>query len=222
LTIAYNAKTGHRRWMRRYDENRRFDEAVAIAASRRGVVVVAGTTGGFVHATVVAYAGATGRPLWTRRAGRAGAWFAVTATDGRAYVTGSTVGESTSDLDYALTSYGLRSGRRIWSKRYGIAGRDAEYPWAVVLSGDRKCVYLAGQSANELLESDFLTVAYRARDGRRAWASNYNSAAGGTSDDFGTAAAARVVGRGVFVAGSFDFSRYGILAYLAPRASTSC
>ena len=100
-TIAYNAATGARLWLARYDGPAKFtDEAYSVGVSPGGGTVYvtgesAGTDDGWDYATV-AYSAATGAQLWVRRYDGAGlgakaSSVAVSPTAGTVFVTGYSV-----------------------------------------------------------------------------------------------------------------------------------
>jgi hypothetical protein len=108
-TIAYNAATGARVWVKRYNGRANgADYAYSVAVSPSGrVVYIAGQSGGASSSTdyaTVAYNAATGAELWVRRYGGASSLGAansmsVSRTSGTVFVTGY------SDGDYVTIAY---------------------------------------------------------------------------------------------------------------------
>jgi hypothetical protein len=114
-TVAYDATTGHKLWVKRYNGpgNRR-DVAHALGVSPDGSEVFVtgqsiGSTSGWDYATV-AYDPSTGAKLWVKRYNGPGnssdlAYALRVSPDGtKVFVTGGSMG-STSDYDYATVAY---------------------------------------------------------------------------------------------------------------------
>ncbi len=118
-TIAYNASTGARKWLRLYNgPGNSVDDATALAVSPSGTVYVTGaSSSGSATATdyaTVAYS-AAGRQLWVGRYnGPANgedhpAAITVSSAGSRVFVTGQSLGATTSGhnagFDYATVAY---------------------------------------------------------------------------------------------------------------------
>ena len=110
-TVAYDASTGARLWVKRYALGQD-DEATALGVSPDGSQVYVtgysyGSNTGADYATV-AYDAATGARLWVKRTIRPNGDFAnslgVSPDGSRVFVTGYSEG-TTSDLDYATVAY---------------------------------------------------------------------------------------------------------------------
>ena len=202
VTIAYDAGTGRRLWLRRYNGPAGGnDDPSAIAVSADGSdVFVAGTSQGGPAAgsdfATVAYAAATGTELWASRYGGRGGARNVAASlaispDGAAvYVTGS------SGSGYATVAYAAAGGQQRWAT-VGPSGR------ASSIGVSRHQVFVTGTSGDA-----FGTVAYEAGNGSRRWFVRYE---GGGS---GREATSMVVGSyDLWVTGSvggeFATIRYG-------------
>ena len=169
-TLAYNAATGARRWVSRYNGPRNADDgAVSVAAGPGGhSVFVTGTSKGATrdYATL-AYNAATGAPRWARRydgPARAedDAMLLVVSPGGSAvFVTGTSYGKNsggTTFRDYATVGYNA-AGARLWASRYhGPGGRsDAS---ALALSPDGTELFVTGTTVGATTEK-YATVAYK-------------------------------------------------------------
>jgi hypothetical protein len=209
-TVAYNAATGRKLWVRRYNGSaNRNDYPSAVAVSRDGTrVFVTGevldrTTSGD-YATV-AYSAATGRQLWVRRYnGPANQYddaysVAVSPGGGRVFVTGGSPGRTTDD-DYATVAYSAATGRQLWVRRYNgpANGNDGASSVAVSPRGTR--VFVTGDSQGRTHDDDYATVAYSAATGRQLWVRRYNGPA--NSYDAAHSVAVSPAGTTVFVTGT--------------------
>jgi outer membrane protein assembly factor BamB len=165
-TVAYNAATGARRWVSRYNGPRNADDsAVAVAAGPGGQsVFVTGTSKAATrdYATL-AYNAATGAPRWARRyngparAEDDATSLAVSPGGSAVVVTGTSYEKNsggTTLRDYATVAYNA-AGARLWASRFrGPAGRsDAS---ALAVSPDGTKVFVTGTSSLE-----YTTVAYK-------------------------------------------------------------
>ena len=140
--MAYNAATGARLWVARYNDPANGDDcAFAVAVSPGGSRVYVtgasqGTTSGADYATV-AYSAATGTRLWVARyndpdhfTNRAFA-MAVSPGGSRVYVTGESSG-----LDYATVAYRAATGTRLWVARFSGPGDElVPPPWQSARAG---------------------------------------------------------------------------------------
>jgi len=168
-TIAYDAGTGTRLWVKRFNGPvGRPGEAYALGVSPDGTRVF--VTGYTITATqpvyaTVAYDAATGARLWGRLyAADPGDSSVATALgvspDGtRVYVTGASE-HSDGSSDYATLAYDAATGVLAWARRYN--GRGGNYQVAsgigVAPSGDR--VYVTGSSNLDARSSAYQTIAY--------------------------------------------------------------
>jgi outer membrane protein assembly factor BamB len=158
-TIAYDAATGTRIWIRRYNQSRGSDDvALALAVSPNGARVY--VTG---ESATVAYDAATGNTEWIRPYG-SGTGVAqdirVSPDGARVYVTG---GEG------LTVSYDAATGHKIWSNELGAC----EDTHALGVSPDGTRVYVTGE-ANGCSTQDYVTVAYDAVTGTELWVQTYS------------------------------------------------
>lgn len=173
-TIAYEAATGSREWVRRYDApDGGNDFAVDIAVSPDGsLVFVTGTTfsaGGDTDYATVAYDAATGSRDWVRRFGsrtRGDSPQALTVSpDGsRVVVTGASSIHRRHSITYATVSYDALTGDTRWVSRYLGKGRQ----WvatSVAISPDGSRAFVTGWSNFR----GYATVAYDAATGDQEW-----------------------------------------------------
>ena len=170
-TVAYNAATGTRRWVSRYNGPKNADDwAVSVAAGPGGrSVFVTGTSlgraPGYDYATI-AYNAVTGAPRWTRRYNNGGGDFAASvkvSPGGTAvFVTGNSGSGSESDpaSDYATVGYNAVTGARLWASFYsGPAGQS--HATGLAVSPDGSKVFVTGGTAGDTLPWEFATVAYQ-------------------------------------------------------------
>lgn len=129
-TVAYDAATGQRAWVARYDARGRTDGAIAVLVSPDGDrVFVAGRrldgltpVGNYAQSfAAVAYDAATGEELWTARYDGPGvrdvAWDAVLSADGRTvFVTGWGKGGGTPIVGVAV-AFDTANGALLWEVR---------------------------------------------------------------------------------------------------------
>ena len=118
-TIAYNAATGARRWVGRYNGHANGDDlASAVAVSPGGgTVYVTGASSGTTSGTIsldyatVAYNAGTGARLWARRYSGPGngadqaTSLAVSPARSTVFVTGSSFGSTSVGSDFATIAY---------------------------------------------------------------------------------------------------------------------
>jgi DNA-binding beta-propeller fold protein YncE len=210
VTIAYNAATGARLWLSRYDgpvssDDYAYDVAVSPDGSK---VFVTGSSQGGPTATAgdyatVAYDAATGAQLWVSRyagpnpkdSADVATSLAVGPHGTKVYVTGG------SGLDYATVAYNAATGAQQWvSRRPGYARSIAAGPGGGT-------VYVTGTSG-----SNFATVAYNAATGAQRWVSRYSGA--GRSGSRANSLAVSPGGRMVYVTGAAALD-YATVAYNA-------
>jgi len=203
VTIAYNAVTGARVWLRHYGlaGTYNFPDAVAVSPDGREVFVTGSGQGAAADGdyATVAYAAATGKQLWVSRYSGPGntedhgAALAVSQNGARLYVTGR------SGPDFATIAYNAVTGAQLWvSRRYGEGD-------SVAVSPDGRVVYVTGRSG-----VNFATVAYNAATGTQRWRRRYN---GGESASSPGSMALSHDGKTVYVTGSVGLYAYATVAY---------
>jgi WD40 repeat protein len=208
-TIAYNAATGAKVWLARYDgPASKLDGATALAVSPDGAkVLVTGASkrsSGFDYATV-AYRADTGGRLWAKRYNGPGNRLdqanaiAISPDGSHVVVTGFSCRTSTcsplhsAGFDYATVSYAIEDGAQQWAKRYNGPANDFDIARAAAFRPDGSLVYVTGSS-----DVAGATLAYDAATGAKVWLQRFTA-----SNDFGEAYALAVSpdGSGVFVTG---------------------
>ena len=202
-TVAYDATTGSRLWVKHYS-GRRTDIARALAVSPDGSALF--VTGGSVRHTrggdfvTVAYEPSTGAKLWSRRYDYTRSDYAIAvevSPDGSVvFVTGPSV-RPTSGRDYATVAYDAATGATLWTSRY--EGNQGDAATALGLSPDGSTVFVTGVSERSTSDSDLATVAYDAVTGAEVWVKRYNGT--GNGYDHVNALAVDPNGSAVFVAG---------------------
>jgi WD40 repeat protein len=212
-TVAYDADTGHRRWVRFYDagETEIANQPAAIAVSPSGsTVFVTGESyvssqDAYDYATV-AYAVADGHTVWVARYdGPAGSSdepraLAVSPGGGSVFVTGTSIG-ATTFYDYATVAYDARTGAPVWVERWDGPDHDADTAGAVAVSPGGSRLFVTGST----LWSggyDYGTIAYDAATGQQLWGVRYAGPAGG--QDYGYDVKVSPGESRVFVTGATD------------------
>ncbi len=216
-TIAYNAVTGARLWVSRYNgpgngldfagSSGDLTGGLAVSPDGRTVFVTGqsqGKTSGADYATV-AYRAATGAQLWVRRYngpgnGKDAALSLAVSPGGRTvFVTGRSQGK-TSGSDYATVAYRAATGARLWVMRYNGPGNGDDFAFSVAVSPSGGAVFVTGASARPLRPA-WATIAYSAATGEQLWVKRYQSP-GSAGFDFAFSVAVSPSGRTVFVTGS--------------------
>jgi hypothetical protein len=179
-TIAYNARTGAQKWLRRYNgPGNSTDIAKSLAVSPTGsAVYVTGYSGthGRNDYVTIAYSAATGARLWlSRYNGRAGGndqgRAVVVSPDGRTvYVTGRSQGK-TSGYDIATVAYAAATGAQQWVARYNGPANLNDFGSAVAAGPGGQTVYVTGGSGAPGNHLNFVTIAYKSSTGKALWAS---------------------------------------------------
>lgn len=166
-TVAYEASTGMKLWVRRYNgPGNGTDAAVSIAISPDNSKVFVtgysrGTTTRYDY-TTLAYDVATGARRWVNRYNGPGngndiaSSLAVSPDGSKVYVTGHSHG-TTVGYEYATVAYDSSTGARLWVKRSDHDGEAC----CVAISPDGRKVFVTGTIG---------TVAYSSSTGARLWA----------------------------------------------------
>ena len=222
-TIAYDASTGTRLWVRRHEGDDR-DAAHDLGISPDGsMVFVTGQSEGptrNARFATLAYDASTGARLWTAMydgpEGRRDSADALdVGPDGTVFVTGLSTG-STTGYDFVTIAYDGASGAELWERR--AARFDA--PRDLALSPDGSTVFVTGHGTDPTSNTyDIATVAYDGTSGDRLWAARYDGPAGGRDE----AAAVEVSpdGSAAFVTGTSAGSTTGLdFVTLGYQAST--
>ena len=212
-TVTYDAATGQRLWVARYDAAGRTDTAIAVLVSPDGdrVYVVGrrldGLTavGNYLESfAVVAYDAATGEELWTGRYDGPGvrdvAWDAVLSSHGTTvFVTGWGKGGGTPIVGVAV-AFDAATGTLLWETR----SRSIVSATAVTLAAGGTALVAVGP-----VRGGIGTVAFDAATGEERWAQVLETPTGyGDAYDI----AASPDGSRVHVAGTGSWER--------PRACT--
>jgi WD40 repeat protein len=213
LTIAYDAATGARLWVRRYSGvTNSFNIAKALAVSPNGGTVYvtgySGTVPGqrfIADYVTIAHNAAPGARRWlSRYDGRAHqtdqARSIAVSPDGRTiYVTGRSYG-TTSFYDYATVATTQPRAPSAGSAGTTARANMNDFGAAVVVAPGGRTVYVTGGARWAARSGlDFTTIAYSAATGAARWVSRCNGPV--HADDAATSLAVTATGRTVTVTG---------------------
>ena len=208
-TIAYDAATGHQRWIARYSgPGNGNDDAYAMAVSQDGSTVFVtgdsvGSGGDYDYATL-AYDAATGAQRWVARYDSPvgfsdfGHALALSPDGATVFVTGTGV-DAQGDTEYATVAYDAATGVQHWEASYdGPVGGDGAF--LVAVSPDGGSVFVSGESVGSGTSNDYATLAYDAASGEQRWVARYDGPA--HSEDLAEGLGVSPDGGSVFVTGS--------------------
>ena len=217
-TVAYDAESGARRWVARYNGPSEGDDvayALAVSPNGRNLFVTGYSSRSncsFDYATV-AYDAASGARRWVARYNGPGngddvAYALAVSPDGaRVLVSGYSSGSNGTD-DFATVAYDAASGARLWVARYNGPGNVDDVVTAVDVAPNGASVFVTGYSSGSGGSFDYATVAYDAARGTQRGSARIGP---------GSATALRVgpQGTALFVTGSVGtpISDYGTVAY---------
>lgn len=176
-TVAYNATTGARLWVRRYDGSAHGADiargmTIGPAGGKIFVTGQSARTTGTAYATV-AYNAVTGARLWVQRRQGTAYAIAVNRTGGLVFVTGQ-VSVSSWVHPYGTVAYRATTGQPVWTTRFTPPTNTMGYAFGIGTSigvgPSGSTVYVTGPS-----NLDYGTVAYRAASGAQLWAASYSA-----------------------------------------------
>ena len=180
VTIAYDASTGARSWIRRYGGISE-DVATSQAVSPDGTTLfVTGystsSRGRGIDYATVAYGTGAGVRRWMMRYTRPffgndrASDVGVSLDGATVFVTGSS--EATSEgyetTDYATLAYEASTGTRLWTKRYNGPGDGADHANALAVSSTEAAIFVTGSDTSATTGQDYATVAYT-YNGAKLW-----------------------------------------------------
>jgi PQQ-like domain len=223
-TVAYDAASGKRLWVARYDgQSDEDDTASALAVSPDGTeVFVTGSSfalGAGPDYATVAYDASTGAQLWLQRYnGEHGPdlphALGVSPDGSKIFVTGESY-VSGSGSDYTTVAYDAVTGTQLWVRRYDSGG-SFDSALALGVSPDGSKVFVTGSSPPPDRDSDYATVAYDAAAGTELWVQRYSPPRERSSDTAFALGVAPdgsklfVTGEAVYGSGNTD---YATIAY---------
>ena len=232
-TIAYNAATGARLWLKRYNgpgSQGGDAESVAVGPAGKTVYVTGFVYGSATSANdnfaTVAYNAATGAQLWVKIYNGSGNFndvanaMAVSPSGKTVFVTGQTYVSGSGSPYYATVAYNAATGAQLWAKTYhgsGNVGYNAEGAYSVAVSPSGKIVYVTGQGAQSD-NPDYATVAYNAATGAQLWVKGYHDPA--SSICTATAVTVRPSGKTLYVTGFYEAATSAGYATVAYNATT--
>ncbi len=187
IVASYDAKTGHRGWQQQIDgpgHGEDFPSAISVRPGGEQVYVVGEL------ATVDAETGAllaldasSGSSVWRRSiGGTAGepGWVnaVVSSPDGNVvYATGYAPGPL-SFSEATTAAYVAATGENVWGSRFAGPRSFGGVGSGLAVSPDGTSLFVAGVAYRDGGNDDYLTLAYTAATGERAWASRYNGPRG--------------------------------------------
>jgi outer membrane protein assembly factor BamB len=208
VTMALDSATGARRWVERlrggYAGTTRL--AVSPAGDRIFVAGSVGTTKAPAE-RVVAYDATTGAQTWrSSERGFADVPYLAVSPDG-SLVFGPAVADRRPSRDIALTARDAATGAIAWRARTGAA-RIYDWPAGMTLGRAGNVVFLsdAREAFRDPIGRVPVTVALRARDGRRLWAKSEPALFGANAMALPIAAGG---GRVVITDGDLTVARHG-------------
>src|SRR6266542_1984563 len=209
-TVAYDATTGAKHWVARYNgPGDGYDQVYDLGVRPDGsAVFVTGGSGGstsYDDYATVAYDASTGSQQWVARYNGPGNFYdsaialGVSPDGSAVFVTGYGPGSTTLE-DYATLAYDAATGAQLWLKRYNGPGNGDDFAFALGVSPDGSTVFVSGPSTGSTSNWDYATVAYDAATGSQRWVARYNSPANG--DDAAYSLVVSPDGSAVIVTGS--------------------
>lgn len=222
-TVAYDARTGDRLWVARYNgpgDNEDVARALDVSPDGDTVLITGGSQSDSrftsTDYTTIAYDAATGVRRWIARYNgpsnnRDSAQALALSPDGHtAFVTGTSPTSGFLTDDYATVAYEVATGNQRWVARYDGPSKATDGAEALAVSPDGSHVFVTGGSAGRDGGQDYATVAYDAGSGTEAWVSRYDGPTSGhdTANDL----AISPDGSRVFVTGSSS-GDYGTVSY---------
>lgn len=179
LTVAHDASTGRVIWHRRLngqEDGLDFGGIVAVSPDGSSVVVT-GTVNAGADADfgTIAYDSSTGTTLWRKRfdGPRGGsdsvAGLAMSPSGDAVFV----IGTSQPGIAEGITTvgYAMADGQTLWTKRFFGEG-EVTSPASIAVHPDGSSVYVTGSTFRSTL--DYVTIAYGAADGSRAWIRHFD------------------------------------------------
>jgi len=221
-TIKYNS-SGVQQWVARYNGpgNGR-DDAYSIAVDNSGNSYVTGFSTGlgtsYDYATIKY--NSAGTQIWVARYNGPGngndfAYSIVVDNSGNVYVTGGSLGNVTSYLEYATVKYNS-AGVQLWVGRYSSTSNFGAVAKSIALD-DQGNVYVTGFSYASGSDYDFATVKYNPV-GAQQWAVRYNGT--GNYTDYANSIAVDGTGN-VYITGESSASGLGSADYTTIKYNSS-
>jgi hypothetical protein len=217
VTAAYDASTGARVWLQRYNgSGNAMDEGLAVGVSPDGTAVfVTGSSAGATSDDYVtlAFDASTGAPLWSKRynAPAGGDDLANSlgiSPDGtKVFVTGWSFTSTANASDYVTVAYDASTGDKLWVGRYNGPGNGYDHALALGVSPDGAAVFVTGSAPSANGDQDYATAAFDAATGAPLWATRYDDP--GHGDDIGHDVAVSPDSSALYVTGASHGSSGG-------------
>jgi putative pyrroloquinoline-quinone binding quinoprotein len=207
VTFAYDAATGARLWMNRYNSPANDDDSGWSVDAVTGHVVVIGQSG--IKIITLSLSPRTGAVQWVRRTKKWGEPSVVVARGSRAYVVGRTISSGYSDA--WATAYRTDTGAAVWTRTWKAAAANVHDGFDdAALSSDGAHLYALGTTGKTML-----LQALNAASGAIRWTRRPAPQVDGNDQGQGVAVAPN--GSAVFITGesrdSFSDETYLTMAY---------
>jgi hypothetical protein len=222
LTIAYDAATGHKLWVRKLEDPAGLlgsGQHIAVTPDG-GAVFVSEELGSHntLRTATVGYDAATGDKLWVRQYD--GLLFAspvalAASPDSSSLYLLARTSSHTQNFTFATLSYDTANGDVRWQSRFHSEGDD-DIPTSLAVAPDGSTVFSAGSSFRSSTGGiDYTTIAYDTATGGRNWVRHYDGP--GDGYDAITSIAMSPSGARVYVTGDSTGATsgedYGTIAY---------
>jgi hypothetical protein len=172
-TIAYDAATGAKLWLKRLTVGQAYALGVSPDGSKVYVTGQAYADFSYKYATV-AYDAATGAQLWIQRYSGPDDVFdsaqalSVSPDGSKVFVTGEGQSSDTA-IDWATVAYDAATGAQLWVGRYNGSGDQSDYARALGVSPDSSTLFVTGSDINKHDHGEGVTIAYDAATGAEHW-----------------------------------------------------
>ncbi len=210
-TIKYSPD-GTQRWVARYNNPaaNSNDRAVGVATDPQGNVYVTGQSIASNWDYLTVKYNANGSQQWAARYNGDGngvdyAAAIVVDESGNCYITGSSMGSGTADMDYVTIKYST-SGTREWVARYNGSGNDYDYGYGIALDQSRNVLVIGNSIGLGTALYDYVTLKYD-NDGNLRWERRFD----GGSYDYGRGIAVDSAGNCYVTGNSYRTNNYDFL-----------
>jgi hypothetical protein len=193
VTVAYDARTGHQKWIAPFDASADGTQGWFPSGARSLAVDPAGTTAyvttgsqtaGVSHVVTEAYDTATGDRRWSTRyespdRGNAMGSAVAVSPDGSTVVMTGMSELAKTRTDSVTIGYDAATGKQQWVRTYNGPANQNEGTGLVAFAPDGASVFVAGTSEGATPEhEDMIVLAFDTASGARRWAVRWDGPAG--------------------------------------------